>query len=191
MGLERTPFMLATFHRPSNVDDKSRLAGILGALARVSRDMTVVFPVHPRTRARIEGWRLAPATGTSGRLRLIEPLGYARFIRLMLSAKCVLTDSGGIQAETSFLGVPCLTMRDTTERPFTVTQGTNRLVGTDPTRILQCVTGILRRCARSGRRIAGFDGNAGRRIVSVVANFLPRRGSRGTAGLQNRNHNTG
>jgi UDP-N-acetylglucosamine 2-epimerase (non-hydrolysing) len=132
MGLAPRGYALATLHRPANVDDPTSLERLLGALADVGRELPVLFPLHPRTRARLAaaGRPLPPS------LRLLEPLGYLDFLSLLEGARLVLTDSGGVQEETTALGVPCLTLRDGTERPITVEEGTNRVVGTDPGRIV-------------------------------------------------------
>ncbi len=146
LGLSRTDrFALLTVHRSGNVDDESRLGSILRAAAELARDLPVVLPAHPRTRARIAELGLAhyvqsvepggppPAVG---RVRIIEPVGYLDCVHLVANAQLVLTDSGGLQEETTYLGVPCLTLRDNTERPVTITAGTNTLVGSDPERIV-------------------------------------------------------
>ena len=127
LGLKSRGYAVATLHRPSNVDEMEHLARLMNMLAELSRRLPLVFPVHPRTRERIEGAGL-----TARGLILTEPLGYLEFLGLTSEARLVLTDSGGIQEETTILQVPCLTMRENTERPITIEQGTNRLVGTDP-----------------------------------------------------------
>jgi UDP-N-acetylglucosamine 2-epimerase (non-hydrolysing) len=129
LGLEKGKFGIVTLHRPANVDDPRQLAEIVDKLVDISGSVTLAFPVHPRTRSRMEaaglGGRLAGAAG----LRLLDPLGYIEFMSLVTESAFVLTDSGGIQEETTYLGIPCITLRETTERPITVTQGTNRLTG--------------------------------------------------------------
>jgi UDP-N-acetylglucosamine 2-epimerase (non-hydrolysing) len=146
------------------------LSTALAALLEVARDLPVVFPVHPRTRARIESERL-PTAG----LRLLDPLGYVEFMSLVCGAAALLTDSGGVQEETSYLGIPCFTLRDNTERPITLSAGTNTLLGLEPERIRQ-VPELLSRCARRPCRIPGWDGQAARRLVDVLA--LPELPSR-------------
>jgi UDP-N-acetylglucosamine 2-epimerase (non-hydrolysing) len=155
-----------TLHRPSNVDTPEALGRMLDAIAQIQAEIPVVFPVHPRTRARLAGLagRLVALRG----LRLIEPQPYLDFLQLMANARCVLTDSGGIQEETTALRVPCLTLRENTERPITATRGTNRIVGVDPTAIF----GAWREVA-TGRWPAGelpefWDGKAAERIVRVL-----------------------
>src|SRR5205085_6490197 len=130
LGLE-TRYLVVTLHRPSLVDDDELLAEVVAALRAVSRELPVVFPVHPRTGAALDRLGIA----SSPRLRLVEPLPYVAFLSLVSKAAGVLTDSGGIQEETTFLGIPCLTLRDNTERPVTVELGTNVLLGLDPRRI--------------------------------------------------------
>jgi UDP-N-acetylglucosamine 2-epimerase (non-hydrolysing) len=129
-------YAVVTLHRPSNVDDPRVLRGILSALTRISESLPVVFPIHPRTRKNLDEFGLLGASEGAGRVRLVEPLGYLDFLRLYSGARLVLTDSGGIQEETTALGIPCLTLRENTERPVTVELGTNRVVGTDPERIV-------------------------------------------------------
>ncbi len=135
-SVEGRDYAVVTLHRPSNVDDPEALRRILRALARVSRRLPVVFPVHPRTLKRIEEFGLTEESELWGDYRVTEPLGYLDFLRLYSGARLVLTDSGGIQEETTALGIPCLTLRENTERPVTIELGTNRIVGTDTERIL-------------------------------------------------------
>jgi UDP-N-acetylglucosamine 2-epimerase (non-hydrolysing) len=165
-GLTRGGYAVLTLHRPSNVDDVSSLLRVLGAIASVSGDVPVVFPVHPRTRGRLDA--LPAGSPVIKRLRLLEPLAYLDFVRLMELAAVVLTDSGGIQEETTALGVPCLTLRSSTERPITTTLGTNELVGTDPRRITAAWQRIRRGRWRAGRLPALWDGRAAERIVDVL-----------------------
>ncbi len=165
-------FGLVTLHRPALVDDVSLLAGVLSALDEIARELPLVFPVHPRTQGALDaiGWR-----PTGGRVRLTDPLGYLDFLHLETLASVVLTDSGGIQEETTVLGVPCLTLRENTERPVTVTRGTNRLVGTDAERI---VAGY--RAAMDGRAVPYghpplWDGRTADRIADVLVSGAPAR----------------
>jgi UDP-N-acetylglucosamine 2-epimerase (non-hydrolysing) len=167
-GLDPRGYALLTLHRPSNVDDPERLRALFEVLEEIHDELPVVFPVHPRTRAAIE----RDLGGRAPRLRLTDPLGYLDFLRLMIEARFVLTDSGGIQEETTALGVPCLTLRENTERPVTVTQGTNRIVGTDPSTIRTEVRKILEGGARQGRVPERWDGQAARRIVDVLERDL-------------------
>jgi UDP-N-acetylglucosamine 2-epimerase (non-hydrolysing) len=137
LGIKDQDYAALTLHRPSNVDDRQTFSRILHALEEISRHLPIVFPVHPRTRARLEEFGFTDLVKRASNLRLIEPLGYLDFLRLYSGARLVLTDSGGIQEETTALGIPCLTLRENTERPVTVEMGTNTLVGTDPNRITQ------------------------------------------------------
>lgn len=157
-------FALVTLHRPSNVDDQAVLERIVGALAEISGTLDVVFPMHPRTRGRIGSTRLTiPRT-----LRLMDPLGYVEFLSLQQRATLVITDSGGIQEESTFLGVPCLTVRRNTERPITITHGTNRLVGQDPDRLKDEVTRVLASPRPVPQAPPLWDGRAGERIAEIL-----------------------
>lgn len=164
LDLAPKQYAVLTLHRPSNVDDPARLAALFDVLEEIHGRLPVVFPVHPRTaetiRTRLGGRALA--------LRTTEPLGYLDFLRLLADARLVLTDSGGIQEETTVLGVPCLTMRENTERPVTVEQGTNRIVGNDPHVIRSEVRKILEGDPRAGRIPELWDGRAAARIVDVL-----------------------
>ena len=177
-----TPFALLTLHRPSNVDDRGALRRIFEALTVLGRDLPIVFPAHPRTVKMMQafGLHVDPAPGSGGGphhgLRAIEPLGYLDFLHLQRRASLVLTDSGGIQEEATILGVPCLTLRENTERPVTVSRGTNRLVGSDTARIVREARRVLRRrgaAALAKRTIPLWDGRAAGRIAAVFAR-LPR-----------------
>jgi UDP-N-acetylglucosamine 2-epimerase (non-hydrolysing) len=166
LGVERRAYAALTLHRPSNVDHPEELHRLLGAIARMQAEIPVVFPVHPRTRARLD--QLNGHLPSMPDLRLVEPLPYLDFIHLMASARCVLTDSGGVQEETTALGVPCLTLRTNTERPITATRGTNRVVGVDPEAIYASW-----RLVAEGRWPAGelpdlWDGKAAERIVEIL-----------------------
>ncbi|MFL6007716.1 MAG: non-hydrolyzing UDP-N-acetylglucosamine 2-epimerase [Gaiellaceae bacterium] len=171
LGLDER-YLVATLHRPSLVDDGDLFAGALASLRAVSQELPIVFPVHPRTRAALD--RLGPAVTTS-RLRFVEPLPYVAFLSLVSSAAGVLTDSGGIQEETTFLGVPCFTLRDTTERPITVELGTNVLLGLDPRRIRDAPQLIEAAPGRERAVPTGWDGLAAQRVVDVLAHHLGMR----------------
>jgi UDP-N-acetylglucosamine 2-epimerase (non-hydrolysing) len=173
LGLVDREYAVMTLHRPSNVDDATTLSQILAAVGRVGRRLPVIFPVHPRTRARMEEFGLLGRPEEMNGLRLVEPLGYLDFLRLYSGAQLVLTDSGGIQEETTALGVPCLTLRENTERPITVEMGTNVVVGTDPTRIIEAAEVALER-KRAGTEMCVpplWDGHAAERIVEALASF--------------------
>jgi UDP-N-acetylglucosamine 2-epimerase (non-hydrolysing) len=166
-GLTPGGYAVLTLHRPSNVDDDRAFERLMTALAEIARDTTLVFPVHPRTRPVISRSLVAASLIGDGRLRLLDPLGYLDFLGLMSDSRGAITDSGGIQEETTVLGIACLTMRENTERPVTISHGTNRLVGTDPERI---VAGW--RAARDQHGPARvpplWDGHAASRIVEVL-----------------------
>jgi UDP-N-acetylglucosamine 2-epimerase (non-hydrolysing) len=166
-------YALLTLHRPSNVDDKANFVKVLAAVADIQERLPVVYPVHPRTRNKIAEFRLEeqyPFLAAGSRsLRMVEPQGYLDFLRLMQNARLVLTDSGGIQEETTVLGVPCITMRENTERPVTVNEGTNVLVGTDTAAIVREAMLVLDGHGRRGRVPELWDGKAAGRIVAVLA----------------------
>jgi UDP-N-acetylglucosamine 2-epimerase (non-hydrolysing) len=167
-GLTPRRYGLVTLHRPSNVDDPRTLEGILESLGALAERVPILFPVHPRTQERIRSIGFKPAPG----LTLREPLGYLDFLGLMDQATFVLTDSGGIQEETAALGVACLTLRANTERPITLTEGTNRLLGTDPRAIVPAVMALLDGKQPAPRCPALWDGHAGQRIAKVLADHL-------------------
>jgi UDP-N-acetylglucosamine 2-epimerase (non-hydrolysing) len=158
-------YALVTLHRPSNVDDVSILKGILKSLHDVSKHLQVIFPAHPRTRQRMIDFGL-----DFSKLQIIDPTSYVDFLKLESSATVVITDSGGIQEETTYLGVPCLTLRTNTERPITVDLGTNVLVGQDKDKLLRELTYILEGKGKSGSIPPLWDGHAGERIAEIVLN---------------------
>jgi UDP-N-acetylglucosamine 2-epimerase (non-hydrolysing) len=160
-GLRPGEYAVVTLHRPSLVDGPL-LADALAALADLARELEVVFPVHPRTRAAID------AQGLGAGVRLLPPLPYLAFMGLVAGAAGVVTDSGGIQEETTVLGVPCFTLRDTTERPVTVHLGTNTLLGLAPERIRE-VPGLLRAAPPPAPAPEGWDGRAAERIAAVLS----------------------
>ncbi len=169
LGAERpAKFGLVTLHRPSNVDEAHVLDGIWSALGQLSRQLPLVFPVHPRARARVDALPLLDGA----QILRTEPIGYLDFLALTASARLVLTDSGGLQEETTALGVPCLTLRDSTERPITVTEGTNVVVGVDPDRILAEAGRALAAPPPATGRPALWDGQAAPRVADAVLGFL-------------------
>ena len=170
LNTEPDEFALVTLHRPALVDDHALLRRTVDALAELTEDVTVVFPVHPRTEARLRAARLDLGRFRTRRLVLCPPLGYLDFLGLEAKARFVLTDSGGVQEETSALGVRCFTLRDTTERPVTVERGTNIVLGVDPEAI-RTVPSLLEQ-KRPSADIPLWDGKAGPRAAAVVANFL-------------------
>jgi len=167
-------YAVLTLHRPSNVDDPAVFGRLLDALEVVQRDMPVVFPVHPRTRNNLAatGSPLGPRVKAMGNLRLIDPAGYLDFLKLMASARIVLTDSGGIQEETTILQVPCLTLRENTERPVTAEVGSNRVVGTDPETIIAAYRDVLAGRCRTPQTPPLWDGRAAERIAAILVERL-------------------
>ncbi|CAA7618806.1 UDP-N-acetylglucosamine 2-epimerase [Magnetospirillum sp. LM-5] len=164
-------YTLVTLHRPSNVDVPEVLARLVGCLAEIAAATPIVFPIHPRTRARIEAAGLM-AKLTGPRVVLLEPQGYLNMLGLMSAAKVVVTDSGGLQEETTALGVPCLTVRENTERPITVTDGTNTLVGIDSAAIMSAFKDVLATGGKAGRAPELWDGRAAVRIAQVLSAAL-------------------
>jgi len=169
LGLQPGCYNVVTLHRPSNVDDARTLAGIAAALDAIQQDLPTVFPMHPRTVKNLETLGLAPRFAAMKQLQIVAPLGYLDFLKLMANAAVVLTDSGGIQEETTILGVACLTLRENTERPITVTSGTNVVVGTDPDRII--ATYRRRRAEKLDHPPVPekWDGRAAERIAKILA----------------------
>jgi UDP-N-acetylglucosamine 2-epimerase (non-hydrolysing) len=176
-GSGMKPYGVLTLHRPSNVDDAQLLRGILTAVNTIAADFPVFFPVHPRTRKNIESFGLGHLFSTvpaSSSIVPLDPLGYLDFLNMNDHARLVLTDSGGVQEETTVLGVSCLTLRENTERPATVDSGTNRIVGVDPDQILAAAREALSQPARSNRRPPLWDGRAAPRIVEILRQQLGR-----------------
>lgn len=159
LGLDG-PYAVATLHRPANVDDPDRLAGLLGALDALADELAVVLPAHPRLRERLDG--------QTGRVRVVEPLGYLDFLGLLDGAALALTDSGGVQEETTVLGVRCLTLRTTTERPVTTTEGTNEVVGVEPSAVVAAARAALAGPPADAAAPEGWDGHAGPRVADVL-----------------------
>lgn len=168
LGVTDGDYALLTLHRPSNVDAKENLSGIVEALKEISTRLPVVFPVHPRTQKTLNEFGLQTALESSN-VRLVDPLGYLDFLRLMSEARLVLTDSGGIQEETTVLGIPCLTLRENTERPITIDMGTNQLVGRDPQRIREAAFEALDNPAPQNHQVPPlWDGRTAERIVDTL-----------------------
>ncbi len=167
LNLEPRSYGLVTLHRPSNVDHQSGLEIIIEAFEQLAHDIDLVFPIHPRTLKRLEEFGLKNRIDTISRLRLIEPVGYFDFLRLEMDAALVLTDSGGVQEETTFFGVPCLTLRPNTERPITITEGTNRLVELRTDAIVDAAQSALKRPNTDGRIPDLWDGHTAERIVKL------------------------
>jgi len=165
---------LVTLHRPSNVDDPAVLRPLLETLVTISERVPLIFPIHPRTKNRIDDAGFS-ALFSQGRIATLTPLGYLEMLGLMQSATLVLTDSGGLQEETTALGIPCITLRENTERPITVTQGTNTIVGVDPLKIMACFEDILSTGGKKGRIPPLWDGNAAVRIADTIADWAAGR----------------
>lgn len=184
LGLAGGNHALWTMHRPSNVDDQVVLAGLVRAAVAIAEDRPVVFPVHPRTRQCLQSAGLMELLQDAPQLRLVSPLGYLDFLRLQATAAMVLTDSGGVQEETTVLGVPCLTLRHNTERPITVTEGTNTVVGTCPDRIAAAAKAVV--IGGEPRMPTGWDGHAADRIAAVLTTVSPPLGTQrlGVAGVR-------
>jgi UDP-N-acetylglucosamine 2-epimerase (non-hydrolysing) len=162
------PFAVLTLHRPANVDDEAKLREIMGALAEIAADLPIYFPVHPRTRQRLEALGFS---GVAANINLLPPLPYRAFLRLWQDAALVLTDSGGMQEETTALGIPCLTLRDNTERPITVAEGTNILAGTTAATILAAYASFKATGGKKGRIPELWDGKAAERIMRILAEY--------------------
>lgn len=170
LGTALMQYAVLTLHRPSNVDHPQTLAALLDVVAELNRRLPVVLPLHPRTRANVDKFGLADRLDG---LHVLPPVGYLEMLGLMRDARVVLTDSGGIQEETTALGVPCLTLRDNTERPITIDEGTNTLVGTDPAAIRAALDLVLRGAGKAGRIPEYWDGRAAMRIAHTVKDWLP------------------
>ena len=168
LGLSPRGYALLTLHRPSNVDDQAVFLRIFEAVADMARRMPVVFPVHPRTLNRMARFGLEDHMAALPNLKLIEPQGYLDFLKLTAEAKVVLTDSGGVQEETTILNVPCITLRENTERPVTIFEGTNTLVGTETDKILAATNAVLSAPPSPPRRPKLWDGRAAERIVQIL-----------------------
>ncbi len=162
LGVRAGEYGVLTLHRPSNVDDSSVFAGLLSAAGAIADDLPILYPVHPRARPALDGVDVPDG------IMLIEPLGYLDFLAVQAEARLVLTDSGGLQEETTVLGVPCLTLRDNTERPITIREGTNQIAGTDPDRIVELARQALEGMHPRNRRPALWDGCAAPRIVDAL-----------------------
>lgn len=167
LKLNSAAYALLTLHRPSNVDDPSHFKKILKALEQIEKEIPIIFPIHPRARKMIDKFKFSENIESMNHLILTEPLGYLDFLHLMINATLVLTDSGGIQEETTVLGIPCLTMRENTERPVTIDVGTNVLVGMDTEKIVDETFAILSAKKKNGSIPPLWDGHAASRIVGV------------------------
>lgn len=167
LKLKEKEYTVLTMHRPTNVDEAKTLMKILKALKVVSENIKIIFPMHPRTKNMLR--KYCPEIDF---LKVVPPLGYLDFLRLMMGSRFVLTDSGGIQEETTVLGIPCLTLRENTERPITVFEGTNTIVGTEPKRIINEAKKILQGKGKKGKIPKFWDGRAAKRICKIIYDFL-------------------
>ena len=168
LGLNRKEYLLATIHRPSNVDSKNDLSNVVKTLNTISKQLPIVFPIHPRTRKKIDEFSLS----LNKNISLLEPLSYIPFLSLMSESKIIITDSGGIQEEATFLGVPCITMRENTERPITVEIGTNILAGIECNNIISIFNKIIKKDNFDYKIPPLWDGHAGKRIINVIKDSI-------------------
>ena len=172
LGLEKGTYGVLTLHRPSNVDEKDAFMRILAALEKIGERLPLVFPLHPRTRIRAEEFGLTERLEAIPNIVLTGPAGYLDFVALMAESKLVLTDSGGLQEETTALGIPCLTLRENTERPITVTEGTNTIVGNTTDVILEAANDILDNGGKAGRIPDLWDGHTAKRIADIIVDTI-------------------
>ena len=172
LALAERDYAVITLHRPSNVDNRENLEGLIEALECIQNDLTVVFPAHPRTRAKFEAFGMGARLAALPNLHVLDPIGYLDFLKLITSARVVLTDSGGIQEETTILKVPCLTLRENTERPITLEVGSNRLVGSDPEKIISAYREIVAGGTSDSGTPPLWDGRAAERVVEVLQREL-------------------
>ena len=175
IGVRPKEYVLATMHRPSNVDDPQALAGLLGALAEIGKDVDIVFQLHPRTKNRIERFDLQSTLEAIPNMHLIGPQGYLDIVKLQENARLALTDSAGIAEETTALQVPCLTLRENTERPVTIEQGSNQLVGCQPQRVIEAARAALADRRASYPVPPGWDGRSAERLINVLRKGIMRR----------------
>jgi UDP-N-acetylglucosamine 2-epimerase (non-hydrolysing) len=169
LNIKRNEYAILTLHRPSNVDNKETFQEIINALKNISDKITIIFPIHPRTRKQIEKFKFFSFFDV---VKCVEPVGYLDFLNLMINSRFALTDSGGIQEETTILDIPCLTLRENTERPITIKEGTNILVGTDEKRIVKEAKNILNGNYKTGRHPKFWDGKAAQRIVKILKEIM-------------------
>ena len=175
-GLKPQNYALLTLHRPANVDRPRVLANLLAGLVEVQKHIPILFPAHPRTVKQLQQYGIKGELAAMSNLQVTEPLPYLEFLNLMANARMVLTDSGGIQEETTILAVPCLTLRENTERPVTVTEGTNIVVGADPRKIADECVSILQNGGKPGSIPELWDGQAARRIVDILSKIVEEGG---------------
>jgi UDP-N-acetylglucosamine 2-epimerase (non-hydrolysing) len=170
LGVDNEPYAVVTLHRPSNVDQRDKLGSLVAALVKLSQDLRIVFAIHPRTRRRLEEFGVLGAITGSPRIVATEPLGYIEFMNLVVRCTIAVTDSGGLQEETTYLGIPCATLRENTERPVTVSEGTNRLMGAD--QLVGAVQSALQGQWPKGRRPDKWDGRAAGRACASLRRWL-------------------
>jgi UDP-N-acetylglucosamine 2-epimerase (non-hydrolysing) len=175
LGLDGRKYGLVTLHRPSNVDDRRKIGTLVEMLEMCATRLPLVFSVHPRTRQRLLDYGLWSKVESIPQLCIIEPVGYVEFMSLVISSSAVITDSGGVQEETTYLGIPCITLRENTERPITVLQGTNRLM--KPEQAPEAVAGILEGKWQLGRKPDLWDGKTAGRVVANLKQHLLQRGA--------------
>ena len=168
LHLESGSYALITLHRPSNVDDPEVFRRLINTFEKIEKELKLIFPIHPRSRKRISEFGLEDKVASLSNLHLLDPLGYLDFMRLMHNARVLLTDSGGIQEETTYLGIPCITMRENTERPVTIDVGTNVLVGSDTDKIYAEFKKVVNGKAKKGSGPPLWDGHAAERIVEII-----------------------
>jgi UDP-N-acetylglucosamine 2-epimerase (non-hydrolysing) len=172
LGIGNEPYAVVTLHRPSNVDHKDKLGQLVGALVKLSKDLRIVFAIHPRTKGRLENFGLLADIRNTPRITATEPLGYIEFMSLVSRCTIAVTDSGGLQEETTYLGIPCVTLRENTERPITVTEGTNRLIRSE--QLIDSVESALRGQWPKGKRPDRWDGKAAGRACTSLKNWLEK-----------------
>lgn len=175
LGLQEK-YAILTLHRPSNVDVKDNFAGIIGALEHIGKNIQIIFPMHPRTEKMAKSFSLYERIESIPNIVITGPIGYLDFVALMASSSLALTDSGGLQEETTALGIPCITLRENTERPITVTEGTNTIVGCDPELIKRTAIDVLETGGKSGRIPELWDGKTSQRIADVLLQYISANG---------------
>lgn len=176
LGLEKKDFALMTLHRPSNVDDKTQLSNLIDVIEFICNRLKLVFPIHPRTRKNIEEFGFKKRLDEIKNLITTDPLGYIDFVKLMKNSRFVITDSGGIQEETTFLKIPCITMRTTTERPVTCQLGTNRLVYPEKSKLIEAIQDILSHFNSDAQIPKYWDGKSSERIVEIILQIFEKEG---------------